>query len=139
MEVKKYYISNGETKEGPYSIEDIRNIKFDENSLIWKEGFTNWKRINEINELSKLLQSFPPPLPNNKNLKSNEKSYFKFFVFIFLSLFTFGVLISSINLSNGNNISFKHFIENVFSYLWIAFIISLLVTSLYYFYNTKIK
>jgi hypothetical protein len=57
---KKYFITTGKKKSGPYSIEDLKTIELTHNHLIWTEGFEDWKSIIEIEDLKNyILQEAP--------------------------------------------------------------------------------
>lgn len=48
----KYYVLNGEDKDGPYSVETIselkRSGKLQESDLLWCDGLTEWKPLSEL-------------------------------------------------------------------------------------------
>lgn len=41
----------------------IRNGSAKEDTLVWKPGMDNWKKISEVPELAGIIGSIPPPLP----------------------------------------------------------------------------
>lgn len=66
-----YFISRNNTKEGPLTIEQLKDLKLDEDTLVWKEGMSNWSKIIEIEELNGYYTKNPPPLPG-ENEKQDE-------------------------------------------------------------------
>lgn len=58
-----YFISRNNTKEGPLSIEQLKDLKLTEDTLVWKEGMSNWSKISEIEELNGYYIKKPPSLP----------------------------------------------------------------------------
>jgi hypothetical protein len=60
---KKYFITKGKKKSGPYSIEDLKTIELTPNHLIWTEGFDDWKSIIEIEDLKNYILQEPPLTP----------------------------------------------------------------------------
>ena len=57
-----YYYSDGQNKYGPFSINDLCK-KINLNTLVWREGMSNWEPASNIDELKKELSvSTPPPI-----------------------------------------------------------------------------
>mgnify|MGYP000861534895 CR=1 FL=1 len=69
--MKKYFITIGKEKKGPYSIEELKKMELTDKYLIWSEDLGDWKTITEIEELSNTIIKTPPPTPAQK--KSQEK------------------------------------------------------------------
>lgn len=63
--MKKYFYSNGKEKNGPFSLEDLKNKEINPNTLIWFEGLDDWTAAKYILELEEILQLSPPPIPIN--------------------------------------------------------------------------
>ena len=59
----KYFIAFGDTKKGPFSLEEVKGYKLERNTLIWKEGLDEWRKAEEFEELKSLFIATPPPLP----------------------------------------------------------------------------
>jgi len=62
MTVKYYYSLNNE-RLGPVDKDHLKGI-ITRDTLIWFDGLENWKKASDIPELLLLIQSTPPPLPN---------------------------------------------------------------------------
>ena len=67
-QVLYYYAVNG-AQQGPVSIEQLRALfasrTINRESLVWKQGMSNWAALQEVEELKSFLGgSTPPPLPN---------------------------------------------------------------------------
>lgn len=67
--VQYYYAVNG-VQQGPVFIEQLRtlfaNRTINKESLVWKQGMTNWTALQEVEELKSFLGgNTPPPLPNS--------------------------------------------------------------------------
>lgn len=58
--MKKYYLHDGSTQTGPYSLEDLKVIKVKGDTPIWYAGLDNWKVVSDVEELKPLF-SAPPP------------------------------------------------------------------------------
>jgi hypothetical protein len=69
--MKKYFISKGSEKKGPFSIEQIKTMELTDEYSIWAEGFEDWKQITEMEELKENIIITPPPTP--KQLKKNKQ------------------------------------------------------------------
>ncbi len=67
-----YYIAKEGQPTGPYDIETLKNMiikgEVNKDSLVWKEGMSNWQNASNQNDL---LKFFPPDLPNE--VKKDEK------------------------------------------------------------------
>ncbi len=60
----KYYVAKDGKAVGPFDVETLKNMiptgEFNADSLIWKEGMTDWKPASTETNLAKL---FPPVIP----------------------------------------------------------------------------
>lgn len=62
--MKNYYYSDGNTKFGPFTLDELKSQKIDAKTLVWCEGMSDWTPVNEIPELKVIFNSTtPPPLP----------------------------------------------------------------------------
>ena len=59
----KYYYSLNNERLGPVDKDHLKGI-ITRDTLIWFDGLENWKKASDIPELLSLIQSTPPPLPN---------------------------------------------------------------------------
>jgi hypothetical protein len=76
--MKKYFYSNGQEKEGPISLEEIKNEDIKVDTLIWFEGLNDWTPAIEIDEIKSILELNPPNILNTDNsLIKNEKHTFE--------------------------------------------------------------
>jgi membrane protease subunit (stomatin/prohibitin family) len=61
-----FYVENG-TQKGPAPLQEINNLiksnTINQDTLVWKEGMTEWQAAGSVNELSGLFGSIPPPIP----------------------------------------------------------------------------
>ncbi|WP_299156395.1 SPFH domain-containing protein [uncultured Tenacibaculum sp.] len=67
-QVQYFYAANGQ-QAGPVNYDALKSLfgnrTINANTLIWKQGMTNWSSLQSVPELQNLLGSVPPPLPNN--------------------------------------------------------------------------
>ncbi len=99
---------NPEHKEGPYAIFDVKtHPKVTPDTLVWKEGFTQWVPLREITELHSIFEdqqtdSIDTPiiqgLPKKPLLGEDEivtlpyeppTFYFWIFIALLIALYTF--------------------------------------------------
>jgi hypothetical protein len=72
MEMYKcwYYLVNGSTK-GPFALEELRRQPyFTLDSLVWKEGFSDWRPAREVKEIRELFEAPEPPEPQEDKAES---------------------------------------------------------------------
>ncbi|MBR9920721.1 MAG: DUF4339 domain-containing protein [Bacteroidetes bacterium] len=65
----EYYILRGENKEGPFSLEALKNQKIFTDTLIGMPGWENWKPAVDVPELKDLISKDLPPVPTTKSNK----------------------------------------------------------------------
>lgn len=65
--MKMYFYSNGTTKEGPFTLEELKLKDIQPKSLIWHEGLENWKKAENIDELKEIIELNPPPFINKNS------------------------------------------------------------------------
>ena len=83
--MSKFYYLDGQNKKGPYTEEELINLNLNNDTLVWKKGFDNWKFIKDIPELKEII---PPPVPP-KRASISSKSGIKrriFYSFIILCI-----------------------------------------------------
>jgi hypothetical protein len=78
MEKEFYYLDETEQK-GPLSIEQLRTVGLKPDTLVWADGFENWKPVKEVEDLKGLLKKTPPPPPIidnslNSTIQSEDES-----------------------------------------------------------------
>ncbi len=63
----KYYVAENEKQTGPFDMETLKkkieNGTLKKDSLVWKNGMSEWKKAEEVEEINKLFPNIPP-LPN---------------------------------------------------------------------------
>jgi hypothetical protein len=60
--MKKYFYSNGQEKEGPFTLEELKAKNILPKTLIWHEGLEDWQEATNIEELKELFELSPPPV-----------------------------------------------------------------------------
>lgn len=71
--MKKYFFSIGQDKEGPVSLDELKQKDLKPNTLIWHEGLEDWVEAKNIEELKEIFELSPPPIDSeNDNTNSFE-------------------------------------------------------------------
>jgi hypothetical protein len=60
--MKKYFYSNGQEKEGPVTLEELKQKDIQPKTLIWHEGLDDWKEAENVEELREIFELSPPPI-----------------------------------------------------------------------------
>jgi hypothetical protein len=61
--MKEYYIHIDNKQEGPFGINELKELPITEETLVWFEGAENWLNAANVDELKVLFKSIPPPIP----------------------------------------------------------------------------
>ena len=62
-----FYLENGAQK-GPVSVEELKHLGLDGNTLVWCKGMKDWQPASEVAELCEALtKDTPPPPPTRMN------------------------------------------------------------------------
>ncbi len=74
--MRRYYIYDGQTKKGPFNIEELKSQPLTKDTPVWYEGLQNWALARDVIELNAVFStngtSAPPPVP--AEFKKNSKS-----------------------------------------------------------------
>lgn len=60
--MKQYYIYLDNEQKGPLSFEELKEKNISRETSVWFEGQADWKKAFEIEELTELFKSVPPPI-----------------------------------------------------------------------------
>lgn len=58
-----YYLLDKNEKKGPYTEEELKQLKLTRTSLLWSAGMKEWTQLEYIPQLSTLSNSLPPTPP----------------------------------------------------------------------------
>lgn len=65
---QKYFIHDAGNKKGPYTLEELKDLKINKFTLILHDGINNWTEAGNLYELKSLFETTPPPpAPINLN------------------------------------------------------------------------
>ena len=65
--MSKFHIHKDEQQQGPFTLDELRDLKITRETMVWFEGEDNWKAAVEIEELKEIFKSIPPPMVATKN------------------------------------------------------------------------
>ena len=65
--MSKFHIHRDEQQQGPFTLDELRDLKITRETMVWFEGEDNWKAAVEIEELKEIFKSIPPPMVATKN------------------------------------------------------------------------
>lgn len=57
----KYYLAINNKQEGPYSLQQLRDMNLDANTLVWYDGLDEWKKLENLPILSSQLSKTETP------------------------------------------------------------------------------
>jgi hypothetical protein len=60
---KEFFYLDGKEQKGPFTKEQLLTVGLKPDTLVWTEGFENWKPLREVEELKVLLKKTQPPPP----------------------------------------------------------------------------
>src|SRR5688572_29054711 len=63
--MKSYFIYTNDQQQGPFSVQDLKEMGINQGTPVWKEGFESWRKAGEIEELNLCFGSVPPPYSPN--------------------------------------------------------------------------
>lgn len=63
--MSQYYYTDGKERYGPFSLEQLRERNLTSETLVWKEGMSDWqpaKNLSDLNSLFFSTETFQPPI-----------------------------------------------------------------------------
>ena len=74
--MRQYYIYDGQTKKGPFDLEQLKLEALNKETPVWYEGLKDWSMAGNIEELKEFFipNVIPPPIPKpfQKNTPSRH-------------------------------------------------------------------
>lgn len=69
--VRKYFIVDGDEKQGPYTVNELKNLDITPQTLVWSEGMDDWTQAVHIVDLKHLFTEIPQvPVQNEEGVVS---------------------------------------------------------------------
>ena len=80
--MKEYYISDGENKQGAFSLKDLKHEIVLPDTLMWKEGWAEWKTAKQAALIEPAIDLIindtpPPPIPPRQAEPPKQKAKLK--------------------------------------------------------------
>jgi hypothetical protein len=98
--MSKFYIHIDDQQQGPFTTDELKDLKIARETMVWFEGEEDWKKAVEIEELQEIFKSIPPPLvhkkiedakiSSDKEKPSRKKKGLTVVVFLILLIGAFG-------------------------------------------------
>ena len=63
--MQKFYIHKDDQQQGPFSTDELKDLKITRDTMVWFEGADNWKKAIEVDDLKEIFKSVPPPIQTN--------------------------------------------------------------------------
>ena len=64
--MQKYFLHKDGRQVGPYTKEDLAQIRITRDTMLWFDGLVDWQEAGTIEELADLFRNQPPPfIPKN--------------------------------------------------------------------------
>ena len=60
--MSKFYIHIAGQQQGPFTTDELKDLKIARETMVWFEGEEDWKKAIEIEELQEIIKSIPPPI-----------------------------------------------------------------------------
>jgi uncharacterized membrane protein YhaH (DUF805 family) len=64
--MKEYFVSDGVSKDGPFTDEQLLDFGISGDSLVWRSGMKEWKQAKDVPDLVPVLEQIPPPIPRGR-------------------------------------------------------------------------
>lgn len=64
--MSNFYIHKDDQQQGPFTIDELKDLKITRETMVWFEGADDWKKSVEIEELKEVIKSIPPPIVDIK-------------------------------------------------------------------------
>lgn len=120
--MKYYFIYTNDHQQGPYSVQELKDLGINQGTPIWREGYDSWKKAGEIDELRVCFEMTPPPYSPNlstpqymppANVKSSSfgktlKKIGKLIMWLGLSVIILATISKIISTSQANAKSYVH-------------------------------
>lgn len=71
---KEYFITINGEKKGAYTFEELVKLDIYDESMVWKAGWDNWRKVTDIEELKDFIILTPPP--TESEIKIHKKYEF---------------------------------------------------------------
>jgi len=63
--MQKYYIHKDDQQQGPFTTDELKDLKITRDTMVWFQGADNWKKAIDVDDLQEIFKSVPPYLQTN--------------------------------------------------------------------------
>lgn len=70
--MSNFYIHKDDQQQGPFTSDELKDLKITRETLVWFEGAEDWKKAVEIDELQEIFKSIPPPFVDKNTEEVNK-------------------------------------------------------------------
>lgn len=81
--MKQYYMETNGAQSGPFTLEELRIKGVTRETLVWSDGFEDWKAAGLAEDLQELFKTVPPPIKrtlpsglSQSKLEDDKASFF---------------------------------------------------------------
>jgi hypothetical protein len=95
-----YFIIKDVNKEGPFKLDDLKNMNLSKHTQVWRSDFDKWENISNVDELKNLVLIEPPKTEKELKIeesKSKFKKWLKGATLIYILVSLFLAMFSTIN------------------------------------------
>ena len=64
--MSKFFIHKDDEQQGPFTTDELKDLKITRETMVWFEGADDWKKAVEIEDLQEIFKGVPPPLQINQ-------------------------------------------------------------------------
>lgn len=90
--IMDFYLLINNSKQGPYSIEELASKDLSPSTMVWTQGYTDWKPAKQVPELHNLLANLPPDAPTYRNTQMPKTWMVESILVTILCCLPFGIM-----------------------------------------------
>lgn len=68
--MKKFYVHDGNTKQGPFDVTQLKQRNISKDTPVWYDGLTEWAVAGKVDDLKELFATEPPALTHKSESSS---------------------------------------------------------------------
>lgn len=109
--MRTYYINSGSENTGPFTLEELKNLQINKNTLVWYEGMDEWKHAVDLVELASFFTVVTPSKKQSttttptKDTTKMEQTFFglkKSYFFLALGFLVIMITVLVLNIIQDN-------------------------------------
>lgn len=109
--MRTYYINSGSENTGPFTLEELKNLQINKNTLVWYQGMDEWKHAVDLVELASFFTVVTPSKKQSttttptKDTTKMEQTFFglkKSYFFLALGFLVIMITVLVLNIIQDN-------------------------------------